>query len=91
MIPSPNQVRVKKRSFDLMECADSAPVDLRSLDEVCLYNLVQIGTIPGTVRKFIEDDYAVMNFWYDRKTAVPTLFAVEARIFATPISSAASE
>ena len=91
MVPSPNQVRVKKRSFELMECADSAPVDRRSLDEVCLYNLFQIGTIPGTIRKFIEDDYVVLNFWYDWKTAVTTLFAVEALIFATTISSAASE
>ena len=48
MVPSPNQVSGKKRSFDLMECSDSAQIDLRSLDEVCMYNLVQIGTIPGT-------------------------------------------
>ena len=91
MVPSPNQVRGKKWSFDLMECADSAPVDRRSLDEVRLYNLVQMGTIPGTRRKFIEEDYADMKSWYDRKIALPRLFAVGARIFATPVSSAASE
>ena len=91
MVPFPNQVRGKKRSFDLMECADSAPVDRRSLDEVCLYNLVQVGTIPGTRRKFIKDDYAEMNFWYGLKTELPTLFAVAARTSATPVSSAASQ
>ena len=69
-----------------MECADSAPVDRHSLDEVCSYNLVQIGTIPGTRLNFIEEDYAEMKFWYDRKTALPTLFDVAARIFATPAS-----
>ena len=91
MVPSPNQILGKKRSFDLMECAGSAPVDWCSLDEVCSYNLVQIGTIPGTRRKFMEDDYAVMKFWYDCKTALSTLFPVAERIFATPVSSAASE
>ena len=91
IVPFPNQVRGKKGSIDLMECVDSTPVDQRSLDEFCLYNLVQMGTIPGTRRKLIEKDYAVMKFWNDRKTALPTLFAVAARIFAKPVSSAASE
>ena len=74
-----------------MECADSEPVDRGSLDEVCLYYLVQLGTKPGTRRKFIEDDYAVMNFCYNRKNTLPTLFAGAPCIFSMLVSSAASE
>ena len=39
----------------------------------------------------MRDDFSIMHFWYNRKSQFSNLYAVAARIFAKPVSYAASE
>lgn len=81
----------KKRPFDLMESADSTGVDRTALIEVSLYNLIYLDGTTTDRKNLVSDGFAVMKFWHDRKKQFPSLHAVAARIYATPVSSAASE
>ncbi len=56
-----------KRPFDVFDVADSQPVDRRSLDEVSLYNLAHVGNTEADRKVYVNDDYAVMRFWHERK------------------------
>ena len=81
----------KKRTFDLMDCADSKPPSVKSLDEVSLYNLLVVDHLVEKRQKVLNDDYAVLRFWHERKNQFPNIFSVALRIYAIPVSSAESE
>ena len=85
------EVGGKKRTFDLMDCADSKPPNVKSLDEVSLYNLLVVDHLVEERQKFLNDDCAVLRFWHERKNQLPNVFYVALRIHAIPVSSAASE
>lgn len=70
----------RKRPLNLIDCANFEPVDRQSLDEASLYNLVHMGHLASSRKKFIGDDFSVMNFWQDRKKQFRNLFAVVARL-----------
>ena len=44
-----------------------------------------------TLEKNLEDDFAVMKFWFGWKKQFPNLYVVAARVFARPVSSASSD
>ena len=74
-----------------MDCADTQPRNTERLDEVSRYNFIHLAHSDEERKKFIEDDFAVVRFWYDRKKEFPHLFAISVRLYATPVSSASSE
>ncbi len=75
----------KERPFYLLSCTDAVPPEVAILDEVFKYNLLGEDHFPETRAALM------MHLWYNRKFQFPNLHAVAARIFATPVSSAASE
>ena len=44
----------KRRTFDLMDCADSKPPNVNSLDEISLYNLLVVDHLVEERQKFFE-------------------------------------
>ena len=65
--------------------------EVQILDEVSKYNIASMGCVSKGRNKFIQDDFSVMRFWYDRRAQYLFLYAVAARIYATPVSSSSSE
>ena len=53
--------------------------------------MVSLECTTRTRKEFIEEDFSVMKFWHDKKKQFRNLFAVAARLFATPVLPAASE
>ncbi len=90
-IADTRRIRGKKRLFDLLLCADSVPTEVTIMDKVSNYNLLRVNHLPETSAALMRGDFSIMHFWYNRKSQFPNLYAVAARIFATPVSSAASE
>ncbi len=80
-----------KRTFETMARADTQPRNVQRLDEIWLYNFLQLGHSTEERKKFVEEDFAVVRFWYLREQQLPNLFAISARIYATPVSSPSSE
>ena len=81
----------KKRPFELFLCADSALKFRVTLDKVSKYNLVHMENICDTRKKFWETTLRRRIFSMDGKKQFPNLYAVAARVLATPVSSASSE
>ena len=88
---SPRIVGGKKWSFTLFPCVDSISNETQKQGEVSRYSNLSLGHIFQARKSFLEDDFSVMNFWYNRKTQFPQLFATATRVYATPVSSSASE
>ena len=81
----------QKRSFSLIDFADSEPTPRTDNDEISIYNDMNLTNIKQMGTAFIDDDFSVIKFWNDRKRHHPAMFAVACRVMATPVSSSASE
>ena len=81
----------KKQSFDLFACLDSISNEIQKQDEISRYTNLSLDHTCRARKSFLEDDFSVLNFWYNRKTQFPQLFAVATRVYATSVSSSASE
>ena len=81
----------KKRVFDLMNFADSKLSNFKSLGELFLSNLLVVDHLVEDRQKFLNDDNAVILFWRERRNHIPNIFSKAIRIYAIPLSSAASE
>ena len=81
----------KKRTFSLIDLADSGREQNKPLGEVSVYNLMNLAHVKEEGQRFLNDDYSVLKFWFNRKRQHSVLYAVAARVLATPFSSSASE
>ena len=81
----------KKRSFELFRSADSVPKATATLDEVSKYNFLRLSDLQEIRSLILGDNFTIMEFWYNRKAQFPNLYAIAARIYAIPVSSAAKE
>lgn len=94
MISSSNRARSvggKKQPFDVFMCADSVPKQNRIIEEVSKYNRVPLDSIARRSKEFLEDVFSVVRHWYEQRTQFSNLYGIVVRIFATPVSSCASE
>ena len=80
-------VGAKKRSFDLFACVDSISNETKRKDEVSRYSNLSLDYIWQALKSFLENEFSVMNFWYNRKTQFPQLFATATRVYPKPVSS----
>ena len=80
----------KERSFDLFAWVNSILSETQKQDEVLRCMNCSLEHISQARKSFLEDDFWVMNFWYNGKTQFPQLFATATRVYARPVSSAAS-
>ena len=81
----------KKRRSSHIDFADSGPEQNKPLDEVPVYNLMNLAHVKEEGQRFLNDDYSVLKFWFNRKRQHTALYAVAASVLATPVSSSASE
>ena len=70
----------KKRTFSLIDLADSGPEQNKPLDGVSVYNLMNLAQVKEEGQRFLNDDYSVLKFWFNRKRQHPALYAVAARV-----------
>ncbi len=81
----------RKRAFSLLDFADSELSTQVDLDEISIYNELNVGAVKEKGNTFLQDDVSVTKFWYNRKKQHPAMYGVASRVFATPVSSSASE
>ncbi len=86
-----NRIGGKKRPFELFRSADSVAQETATLDEVLKYNLLRLDDLQEIRSHLLGDNFTIMEFWYNRKAQFPNLYAIATRIYATPVSSAASD
>ncbi len=78
------------RTFSSLDLADSGSETSKHLDEVSVYNLMNLSQVKGDGEQFLKNEFPVFKFWYNRRRQHTTLFAVASRVLATPVSSSAS-
>lgn len=88
---SSNRIGGKKRTFDLFKYADTVFTGQQILDEVSKYNMLGVDHLRQDQKNFLVDDFSITHSWYNRKAQFPNFFSVAARIYAAPVSLAASE
>ena len=81
----------KKRTFSLIDLADSGPEQSKTLDEVSVYILMNIEHVKEEGKRFLNDDYSELKFWFSRKRQHPALYTCAERVLATLVSSSPSE
>ena len=80
----------EKTPFDSFLCANSVSEPTQILYEVSQYNMISLECITRTQKEFIEGDFLSRSSDWQNKR-FPNPFSVAARVFATPMSSAASK
>lgn len=81
----------KKRKFNLLSYADTHFTGTTDHDEIYKYNALNVGVLIPNKKKFMKDSFSAIRFWYERKSTFPNLYNVAFRVFATPLTSCASE
>lgn len=59
--------------------------------EVSRYLLINPAKLDVDPRWFESDPFAVLEFWYERRNQFTSVYKTALRVFATPVSSTASE
>lgn len=70
---------------------DSHFIPVEQGDEVSKYSFLNIGNLGINRADFLSDPFSCIRFWHTHKGAFPNIFKVALRVYATPVSSCASE
>ena len=81
----------RKRTYSLLEYADSHFESTTIVDEVSRYNSMDIGQLGIDRVTFMGDPFAAIRFWHNHRSSYPDLYKVAQRLYAIPVSSCASE
>lgn len=74
--------------MEYMDCTNNR---LESQDEVEKYQAMSINSAAIDPSSFVNDSFAVVRFWYNRRGQFPKLYRVAMKVLATPVSSSSSE
>ncbi len=81
----------KNRTFILLDIAHSGTRPTNSMDEVSVFNLINLCRIIQEAKKFLDAEFSLVKFCYDRRRQNPALGSVSTRILASLAFSSASE
>lgn len=81
----------RKRTFSMAGMADVHVTTIQDMDEVNRYNAMTMDQVTPKKQPFLADDFAVIKFWSDNRRRFPMMYKVAHRVYAIPVSSAASE
>jgi len=82
---------MRKRKFSLFDHIARSDGAFDERDEVTIYKSLSLRQMGIEQGKFMEDPFAIVQFWYHRRKTFPQLYKIAMRVFATPASSCASE
>ncbi len=80
-----------KRKFSQLELMDSPSRETVGTDEFAKYLSIEASKFGVQSHWFEQDKFVIIKFWYEKHNQFPKLYRTALRIFATPVSSAASE
>ena len=73
-----SSVTGEKRTFSLIDLADSCPKQEKTLDEVSVYRLMNLAYVKEEGHRFLNEDHSVVEFLFDRKSQHPALYVAVA-------------
>ena len=86
-----NEPPHKRRKFSLRDHVSRADMSFKDSDEVTMYKSIPLRQMGIEQIKFLENPFAVVQFWYNRRHAFPRLYKIAMRVYSTPASSSSSE